>query len=332
MSIRLPIEAARKLLEAVMCGTGYTGEQAAIIVDHLMDSELRGLTQGGLARAISICERIKRFPAAPANAGGMRIEHETAVAARIDGADQVGYLVARRATELALDKVRAHGLAMVGAHNTWYTGMLSYYAEMAVAQGYVVMIASNASAWVAPHGATEGRFGTNPMCFGFPSKSTPVIWDIGTSIIIHADATLARRLGRELNPGVAYDAAGNPTINPAEALGGALMAWGGAKGSGLGLAVQLLGIMAGSTVLPQDLSGFGFLIVLMDPALLGPGEDFSAKVSEYADWYRTARPLDPNVPVRVPFERSQQERARQLAAGFIEVPELIHRSLQELAA
>ena len=330
--MQLPIEDARKLLEAVMHGAGYTSAQAAIIVDHLMDSELRGLTQGGLARAISICERLKRFSSAPASAGAMRIEHETAVAARIDGADQAGYLVARHATEVALDKVRAHGLAMVGAHNTWYTGMLSYYAEMAVAQGYAVMIASNASAWVAPHGATEGRFGTNPMCFGFPAKGTPVIWDIGTSIIIHADATLAGRLGRKLNPGVAYDGTGNPTINPAEALTGALMAWGGAKGSGLGLVVQVLGIMAGSTVLPQDLSGFGFLMVLMDPGLLGPGEDFSAKVSEYADWYRTARPLDPDVPVRVPFERSQRERARQLAAGFIEVPDVIHRSLQALAA
>ena len=58
---------------------------------------------------------------------------------------------------------------MVGANDTWYTGMLSYYAEMAAAQGLVSMIASNASPWVAPHGATEGRLGTNPICFGFPS-------------------------------------------------------------------------------------------------------------------------------------------------------------------
>ena len=29
--------------------------------------------------------------------------------------------------------------------------------------------------------------GTNPICFGFPSASDPVILDIGTSAIIHAD-------------------------------------------------------------------------------------------------------------------------------------------------
>lgn len=331
--MRISIAEARALIEAVMRGAGHNADEAVIIADHLMDSELRGLTQGGLARAISIRERLARTTKAPAaNARApIRIEHETAVAARLDGGDQVGYLVARRATEIAIEKVRAHGLAMVGAHNTWYTGMLSYYAEMAVAKGYVAMIASNATAWVAPHGANEGRFGTNPMCFGFPSQTAPIIWDIGTSIIINADAVLARRLGQPLKPGVAYNAAGALTTDPAEALSGALMAWGGAKGSGLGLVVQLLGIMAGSTVIPKDLAGFGYVVVLADPALLGPGEDFRAQVSEYIDWFHCARPVDPDVPVRVPFERSMRDRASKIAEGFIDVPDLIHDALLALA-
>jgi delta1-piperideine-2-carboxylate reductase len=327
--MRISIDQARSLLETVMQRQGHTVDESVIIADHLMDSELRGLRQGGLARAISISERLARIGSGRQS---MRIEHETGISARIDGGDIVGYLVGRRATELALDKVKAHGISIVAAHNTWYTGMLSYYAEMAVAADKVVMIASNATAWVAPHGATEGRFGTNPMCFGFPSQGTPVIWDIGTSKIIHADAMLARRLGKTIAEDVAYNAQGELTTNPAEALSGALMAWGGAKGSGLGLVVQLLGIMAGSTVIPQDLSGFGFLIIMMDPGLLGPGEDFRAKVSEYVDWVHTARPVDPQVPVRVPFERSMQDRAQRIAEGFVEVPEVIHTSLLKLAA
>lgn len=326
--MRLSIDESRQLLESIMRRQGHTGTEAAAIADHLLDSELRGLRQGGLARAISICERLGRSkgPRQP-----VRVEHETPVSARIDGGDNVGYLVGLRATELALAKARTSGIALVGAHNTWYTGMLSYYAERAVAAGLVAMIASNASAWVAPHGATEGRFGTNPMCFGFPSAGTPVIWDIGTSIIIHADATLARRLGQPIPEGVAYDRDGRPTTDPAAALGGALMAWGGAKGSGLGLVVQLLGILAGSTTLPQELAGFGFLIVLVDPKLLSPGADFPAQVAEYVDWVHSARPVDPATPVRVPFERSQQDRARRLAEGFIEVPDVIHASLLALA-
>jgi len=327
--MRISLPDARALLESVMRRLGHDAAEAAVIADHLLDSEIRGFRQGGLARALSIAERLAR--PGPARSP-MRVTHETAVGARLDGGDNVGYLVGRRAMELALSKVRAHGIAMVAAHNTWYTGMLSYYAEMAVAEGKVAMIASNATAWVAPHGATEGRFGTNPICFGFPGKDAPVIWDIGTSIIIHADAMLARRLGKKLPEGVAYDAAGAPTTDPAAALSGALVAWGGAKGSGLGLVVQLLGIMAGSTVIPQDLQGFGMLVVLIDPAVLAPGEDFGAKVSEYAQWVRSARPADPKAPVRMPFERSMRDRAKVRAAGFIEVPDVIHDNLRKLAA
>ncbi len=308
---------------------GHTEAEAAIIADHLLDSELRGLRQGGLARAISISERMARAesPRTP-----IRTEIETPVLVRIDGGDNVGYLVGRHATEVAIGKARGSGIAMVAAHNTWYTGMLSYYAEMAVAQGLVTMIASNASAWVAPHGATQARLGTNPMCFGFPNTGTPVIWDIGTSIIIHADAMLAHRLGKPIAEGVAYDRQGHLTTDPAAALSGALVNWGGPKGSGLGLVVQLLGIMAGSSTLPLDLERFGCLIVMIDPKVLAPGEDFAAKVAEYVDWVLSARPLDPQVPVRVPFERSAQDRAQRLRAGFLEVPDVIHASLMALAA
>lgn len=326
--MRIAIEDARRLLEAVMRRADHTPEEAAAIADHLLDSQLRGLVQGGLARAISIREHLARLGA---RRSPIKVEHETGVSARIDGGNQVGYLVAQRATTMAIDKAGAHGLSMVGAHNTWYTGMLSYYAEQVVAKGLVAMIASNTSAWVAPHGSSEGRFGTNPICFGFPGRDAPVIWDIGTSIIIHADAMLARRLGKPLGPGLAYDAAGQPTTDPSAALGGALMAWGGAKGSGLGLVVQLLGVMAGGTTLPREMEGFGYLMVVMDPKLLGPGEDFAARVTEYADWYRSARPLDPAVPMRAPFERSAADRARRLAEGAIEIPDTIHQTLVRLA-
>ncbi len=326
--MRISIPEARALLETVMRHPGHTEAEAAIIADHLLDSELRGLRQGGLARAISICERMARVKT---QRSPMRTELETPVSARIDGGDNVGYLVGRHATEVAIRKARGSGIAMVAAHNTWYTGMLSYYAEMAVAQGLVTMIASNASAWVAPHGATQARFGTNPLCFGFPNTGTPVIWDIGTSIIIHADAMLARRLGKPIAEGVAYDGEGRLTTDPVAALSGALVNWGGPKGSGLGLVVQLLGIMAGSTTLPMELERFGCLIVMMDPNVLAPGEEFPAKVAEYVDWVHSARPLDPQAPVRVPFERSAQDRARRLREGFLEVPDVIHANLMALA-
>jgi delta1-piperideine-2-carboxylate reductase len=59
------------------------------------------------------------------------------VSAQLGGGDHLGYIVAHRATGIAVEKASAVGIAVVGASDTWYTGMLSYYAEIAAARGLV---------------------------------------------------------------------------------------------------------------------------------------------------------------------------------------------------
>ena len=56
--------------------------------------------------------------------------------------------------------------------------------------------------------------GTNPICFGFPIGDYPVIVEIATSAIAHAEVTLAWRLGNQLPEGVAFDCKGSPTRDP----------------------------------------------------------------------------------------------------------------------
>ena len=326
--MQLTVKEAHQLAVRVMSAVGHDEADAGLIADHLIDCELRGLSYGGLARAISIAERIARTGD---RRRPIRIRQETPVSAQLDGGDHLGYIVAHRATAIAIEKAAISGIAVVGANETWYTGMLSYYAEIAAARGLVSMIASNASPWVAPHGATEGRLGTNPICFGFPSADEPVIWDVGTSAIIHAEVTLARRLGRQLPDGVAFDRDGEPTRDPASALAGAFAAWGGHKGSGLGIVVQLLGIMAGSPPIPPDLADFGFVIVAMRPDLLGSAEAFRNNVSAYADAVRSARPVAGGGPVRMPFDRSRQDRRRRLAEDRLEIPDLLFDQLTGIA-
>src|SRR5688572_14787099 len=278
--MRLTVEQARTLVDRAMRAVGHDADDARLIADHLLDCELRGVTYGGLARALSIVERVRRTGVSEAP---IRVVKDTLVSAAIDGGDRIGYVVAHRATQLAVDKASAGGIAIVGAKNTWYTGMLSYYAEMATARGLVSLIASNASPWVAPHGGTEGRFGTNPICVGFPSTGEPVIWDIGTSAIMHAEVVLAGRLGEPLEEGVAFDATGRPTRDPAAALDGAFAAWGGHKGSGLGVVVQLLGALAGGPAIPPEMEGFGMIVIAIRPDLFTPADDFQREVSAYAD-------------------------------------------------
>jgi len=326
--MQLTISAARRLVDDVMRAVGHDGPESALIADHLIDCELRGVNYGGLPRALSIAERMLRTGLPQQS---IRIEKETPVSARLDGGDRIGYVVAHRATTIAVDKALASGIAIVGARNTWYTGMLSYYAEMATTRGLVTMIASNATPWVAPHGASEGRVGTNPICFAFPGTTEPVIWDVGTSAIMHAEVKLAQRLGEPLRAGVAFDAVGQPTLDPAAALGGAFATWGGHKGSGLAMVVQLLGALAGGSFSPPELADFGFLIIAIRPDLLTDADAFTSGVTSFAESVRAARPVDGGTAVRMPFDRSREERRRRLRDDLIDVEPAVYEALLAIA-
>ena len=327
--MRLKVAEARALAERAMRGVGHDEEEARLIADHLVDCELRGVHYGGLARAITIVERFgrtgdRRKP--------LRVARETAVSALLEGGDQLGYLAAHRATTIAIAKAKQSGVAMVGANDNWLSGMLSYYAEMAAREGLVSMMSAHAGPWVAPHGGSQGVFGTNPLCFGFPSAGDPIIWDIGTSAVMHAEVMLAKRLGRQLPEGVAFDGQGRPTREPDAALAGAFAAWGGHKGSGLGLIIQLLGVMCGGPAMPnEDLSQFTFFIVAMDPAAFGDPQAFRRNVEAYAEAVRASRPVAGGGPVRMPFDRSAAERRRRLAEDAIDVEDAVYERVRSLS-
>jgi LDH2 family malate/lactate/ureidoglycolate dehydrogenase len=325
--MELSIGEARALVEASMRAAGHTHEEAEIIADHLIDCELRGLQFGGLPRAVSIIERIRETttPRRP-----ITLLRETPVSAVFDGGDQVGYLVGRRVTDLAIQKAKATGLAVVGANETWYTGMFSYYLEMVTQAGFAGMAAGSAPPRVAPFGGTEGRFGTNPIAFGFPSTTIPIIWDVGTSAVMSGEVILARRLGEQLPEGSAFNLDGQPTRDPDAALAGAFAVWGGHKGSGLAMVVQLLGMMCGAAAAPPIVRDCGFFLLVVDPGLLSSADEYKQRVAEYADSLRATRPLEPGKPVRVPFERSIRERSKRLAAGTIEVPDQVYSALRRV--
>ena len=323
----LTISEARSLVEASMMAVGHSQNEAEIIGDHLIDSELRGLSFGGLPRALSIIERIQAatWPRHP-----IKVIKESPVSAALDGGDQVGYLIGRKATDMAIAKAKNTGIAVVSANQTWYTGMFSYYLEEITKAGFAGMVAGSGSRRVAPHGGSEGRFSTNPFAFGFPSTSTPVIWDIGTSAIMLGEVVLAQRLGQLLPEGSAFDSAGNPTRDPLAALQGAFGVWGGHKGSGLAMVVQLLGMMGGASSKPRKTHDCGFFMLVVDPELLSSAEDYQKRVAEFADGIRSTRPVDPSRPVRVPFERSAADRERRRAENKIEVADEVHAALRNI--
>lgn len=319
---------ARALAIAALKSLQFDDEAATATADHLVDAAMRGVIFGSLPRILAIAEKLRDEGD---NRRPIKVIRETPVSALIDGGDNVGYFVAYKATKMAVEKAKQTGIAIVGANNTYYTGLFTYYMEMATREGLIAMAAGNGPAIVAPEGAMEARLGTNPISFGFPSTGDPVIWDIGTCAIMHGEVLLHRRLSEQLPEGVAIDQNGTPTRDPTAALAGAIKAWGGHRGSGLAIVVQMLGALCDAPVISPGMSEMAYLVIVIDPKILMPEGNYPDRVGELADAIHSAKPLDPTKPVRMPFERSAQERRRRQHADSVDVPNPVYESLVKMA-
>ncbi len=102
---------------------------------------------------------------------------------------------------------------------------------------------------VIPAGGTKALYGTNPIAFGWPRKDgPPMVFDQASSVMARGEVMLAAREGHELPEGVGVDSDGKPSTDPNEVLKGALLAFGGYKGSSIAMMVELLaGAMTGES-------------------------------------------------------------------------------------
>ena len=281
-NVLLDVADATALGETGLQRIGYNADEARIIAAHLIDSELCGYGAIGLTRILTIAEHPRsRHPRT-----AVRVVHETPVSALVDGGNYVGLYAVYRAAQMAIEKARAHGFALIGMHDAFLSGRNAYYLEMIARAGFVGIHTACGEPVVAPFGGRSAAFGTNPVAFGLPKDPDPLIFDMGTSALMHGDVILAKRLNALLPEGMAVDSQGNLTRDPAAALAGSILAFGGHKGSGLALMVQALGLLAGSALPHDKVQDFGFLFVVFDPGLLMPADRFKQQLSELVDRVR----------------------------------------------
>jgi LDH2 family malate/lactate/ureidoglycolate dehydrogenase len=321
--IRLSVAEAREHSERAMRGIGYDAEEAWIIADHAIDAALCGYEYSGLAKLLNIPEhrRFKR-PRGP-----MRVLRETDVSTLYDGGNNVGMLVMYHATRAAIEKAAARGVAIIGVTNSWMSGRSAYYVEMIAKADLAGIHTASSARSVAPFGGARAALGTNPVAFGMPSSQGPVVFDMGTSAFMGTDRAFRERLGQLLPEGVAVDAEGRPTRDPAMARLGALLPFGGYKGFGLALIVQAFGVLAGSALDPDK--DDGYLFVVFKPDLLIDLDDFKQQVSELIDRVK-ATPRQPGVSeIRIPGERALRSRERALREG-IEIDRVVYEALAAL--
>ncbi|MFP5406729.1 MAG: Ldh family oxidoreductase, partial [Gammaproteobacteria bacterium] len=180
---------------------------------------------------------------------------------------------------------------------------------------------------VAPWGGADARFGTNPCCIGVPlAGQPPMILDFATSAVAQGKMRVAHNKGERVPPGRLIDDQGRPTDDPRYVVTepwGALLPFGGHKGSGLAIVCELLGgalTGGGTTHGPHDGSRRvynGMLSVLIDPARTGSGADtFFSESAAFVESLRRSPPAPGFDRVRIAGEPEREARARRMAEGI----------------
>ena len=321
--VRLSAVDALALSRRALQGAGCAPEQADILADHMLDAALCGYEYSGLPKILNVAEyQTLRPPTGP-----MRVRHETPMSTQFDGSGHNGMFTLFRATELAIEKTRATGFGMVGVNHTWMSGRGAYFVEMMARAGLIGVVAISSRAQVAPPGAATAALGTNPISFGFPTEADPLLIDIGTSALMFTDLRLRVRRGETLPEGTAIDALGKPTRDPAAALHGAVLSFGGYKGFALALAMQAFGVLAGSGTDPDHA---GYLVLAIQPELLMPLADYRRELSQALARLKATPRQDGVDEIRIPSERAYAERRRSMVDG-IEIDRHVHEALLRLA-
>jgi LDH2 family malate/lactate/ureidoglycolate dehydrogenase len=312
-TVRLTVTEARTLGEKALLGLGFTPEEAAAIATHLVDASTWGYAFAGLPRILVIAERPElRKPRTP-----VTVVRETPVSALLDGGNQVGYVSLNRVVEVAVDKVRKSGIAVVGLRNSWFAGRNAYYLEKVARAGFAAIYFGSSTPTVVPPGATRKALGTNPVAIALPGKVNPFIFDMGTASVMSGEMLMKAFLGEEFAEIVGIDKDGTPTRSARDLVDGGVFAFGAHKGYGLSVAIQALGLMAGSRLRNGEVSDFGYLLIAFDPGLLMPAEQFTSELEELLTKIRNL-PRQPGVPeIRIPSERGFRERAIRREQGIL---------------
>jgi LDH2 family malate/lactate/ureidoglycolate dehydrogenase len=238
---------------------GLNEQDSEIVSRILIETDLRGINSHGVARIPIYAKRIKLGLINPKP--NVKIIKESNTSALIDADNGMGHIASYKAMKMCIDKAKKYGMGSTGVRNSNHFGINAFYSMMASAEGLIGMTFTNTSPLMAPFGGRERLLGSNPLCIAVPAGEEPdVVLDMATSVVARGKIEVAARKGMKIPEGWAIDTEGRVTVDPKQALEGALLPFGGPKGYGLAMLVDILsGVLTGSQFGPETGSLFGDL-------------------------------------------------------------------------
>jgi LDH2 family malate/lactate/ureidoglycolate dehydrogenase len=334
----------RKLRRFVCTGfekLGVSRDDAEIAANVLVQADLRGVDTHGVIRFNPHAWYVKWLTEGSMTAcPKIRVISENASTALIDGDCGMGMVIGHRAMEMAIEKAKSSGVAMVAVRNSRHYGMSAYYAMMALPHDMIGIAMTNASRQVVPTFGREAKYGTNPMCFAVPAdKQLPFVLDMATTTAAAGKLELAARLGKSIPGGWALDENAASTTDPRVAqkarrllpLGGTRES-GSHKGYGLAILVEILcGVLTGTiTALNanQDPRGHFFGAVRVDA--FRPAAEFKRDMDRLIVDLKSTPPAEGQERVYVAGE-IEFETAHERAEHGIPLHDSVLKGLRQVA-
>ncbi|MBL7127307.1 MAG: Ldh family oxidoreductase, partial [Dehalococcoidales bacterium] len=139
--------------------------------------------------------------------------------------------------------------------NLTHQGALGYYSQMMAERGMAGIVFVSNPPNMAPFGAKVPGVHNSPIAISVPAKRhRPLNLDMATSVVAGGKLWLAVDKNMPIPEGWALDKEGNPTTDPKNV--GALLPFGGPKGSGLAMMFECLAsVMSGNPVVEPVLFG-----------------------------------------------------------------------------
>jgi len=339
----LTIAALKERVEAIFLRAGLNAVQAGAIARVIVAGERDACKSHGIYRIEGALRTVKAGKVKPDAVPDLQPSDGSAIVkVNADG----GF--ANAAFEAGLpalaERARKLGLAALVINDCTHFSALWPEVEAVTNEGLAGLVMCPSYATVAPTGGNKPLLGTNPFAFGWPRPNgSPYVFDFATSVAARGEIELHRRAGKPLPEGWAIDAGGNPTTDPEAALAGAMLPFGGHKGSAIGTMIELLaGIMIGDLTSPEVLDYLGTttlapfhgeLIIAMSPQAFSagrPGDPFArAEVLFDAIVGQGAR-----LPSQRRFlarEKSETEGITLTAAEMEQLDRLLDKGLDAIA-
>lgn len=311
-----------KLLEKTGLGT----EEAACLAQSLVLADQRGVSSHGLMRLRTYAERVRRGVVL----GGVapRVVRDSTAFLGIDGGNGNGMWVAQQVMDLCIDRARTNGACFATVGNGNHFGIAASFTERAASAGMIGLALSNASPTMVPTGGRKPLLGANPLSIAVPAgKRPPLILDMATSTVAQGKIILAAKEGKKVIPSDwAVDLEGNPTTDPEAALKGAMLPFGGAKGYGLALIIDILCATLSGALTSAHVNSFwkdfenpqniGFFLGAWNISSVMPMEMFDQRMTALLDEMKACPPAPGHTEVFYPGEIEHRREQASLRDGI----------------